>query len=115
MVDLNCPDMVLEIAPGANSTPVSLLRDLNAEFLSLPCLYGGVNPYEEVEVQYIDQCKFELRYYDRRFAKHIGNTFLEYKKYQIIFGKNVQNFVIRTAKNQQNLTVNDVTLSLIHI
>jgi len=60
---------VIHIAPGEGKTPVPLIKDLNAEELSFPTIYGGVPRSVNSNVTYTDIAKSELRRYDRRACR----------------------------------------------
>jgi hypothetical protein len=61
----------IRIAPGEGRIPVPLHRDLNAEVLSFPTIYGGVGRkfHPNVKVTYTDIAKSEIRRYDRRACR----------------------------------------------
>jgi hypothetical protein len=61
----------IRIAPGEGKIPVPLHRDLNAEVLSFPTIYGGVERkfHHNVKVTYTDIAKSEIRRYDRRACR----------------------------------------------
>lgn len=59
-----------KFAPGENSVPIPLNRDLDAERMSFPTIYGGQEMEKtDVRLSYTDIYKSELRRYDRRCAK----------------------------------------------
>jgi hypothetical protein len=61
----------IRIAPGEGKIPVPLHRDLNAEVLSFPTIYGGVERKfkNNVRITYTDIAKSEIRRYDRRACR----------------------------------------------
>jgi hypothetical protein len=61
----------IRIAPGEGKIPVPLHRDLNAEVLSFPTIYGGVERKfkKNVRISYTDIAKSEIRRYDRRACR----------------------------------------------
>ncbi len=64
--------MIRRIAPGEGKIPLSLLKDLDAEVLSFPRIYAGVQRQfkSDLKVTYTDICKSEARRYDRRACGH---------------------------------------------
>jgi hypothetical protein len=61
----------IRIAPGEGKIPVPLHRDLNAEVLSFPTIYGGVERKfkNSIRITYTDIAKSEIRRYDRRACR----------------------------------------------
>jgi hypothetical protein len=61
----------IRIAPGEGKIPVPIHRDLNAEVLSFPTIYGGVERKfkNSVRITYTDIAKSEIRRYDRRACR----------------------------------------------
>jgi hypothetical protein len=61
----------IRIAPGEGKVPVPLHRDLNAELLSFPTIYGGMQRKfkDNIRVSYTDIAKSEIRRYDRRACR----------------------------------------------
>ena len=78
---------ILSVAPGEGQRPLSIFKDLHAEYLAFPTLFCGQKRVENserfVSVYYSDICKWELRCVDRRVALHIPNMFYKMKKLQI--------------------------------
>ena len=69
------------IAPGERSTPIPLHRDINAEILSFPTIYGGKSRHfpSSIKVTFTDIAKSETRRYDRRACKP-SHLFWAFKK-----------------------------------
>lgn len=61
-------NQIVKIAPGEGRQPLSLLKDLHAEVLSFPSIYGGAERRfkEVIKVTYTDIAKSEARNHDRR-------------------------------------------------
>jgi hypothetical protein len=76
---------VIEMAPGENKIPLSLIRDEFCEELAYPKIYCGsarqVN--KSLKIPYSDIAKAELRNYDRRCAQDISNIFFKHRKIQM--------------------------------
>ena len=80
-------DLVFNIAPGQNSSPLSVFKDKYSEELCFPNIYMGSrrpeNKERTVPVYYSDICKSELRHSDRRAAMCVDNLFFKAKKLQM--------------------------------
>lgn len=101
--------MGLRIAPAEGNIPIPLHRDLNAELLSFPTIYGGVlRTFKKgVRVTYTDIAKSEIRRYDRRACKP---TKLLYS-FKRSFNEKVVNAVqicMRKKIGTRNVTVGNV-------
>lgn len=70
-----------------DSSPISVFKDINSEFLAFPTIYCGKtrpdNKDRVIPLHYSTLCKWELRNVDRRCATYIPNIFFKMKKLQI--------------------------------
>ena len=86
-VDFREFNEVLNVAPGEHSSPISLFKDVNSEFLAFPAIYCGQtrpdNKDRIIPLHYSTICKWELRNVDRRCATCVPNIFFKLKKLQI--------------------------------
>ena len=78
---------IYNVAPGEESTPLSIFRDQYSEELAYPGIFLGQTRPEERQrltpVHYSEICKSELRRSDRRSAMCIENIFFKTKKLQM--------------------------------
>jgi hypothetical protein len=79
--------LLLNVAPGADNTPMSIWSHPFVEELCFPSLFGGKvrqimsknRPDDDKrEVSYKEICKMELFNGDRRFARNIENLFFKF-------------------------------------
>lgn len=67
-----CDFRVICVAPGQDSSPISIFQDIYSEILSFPSIFCGKARTENTErigpLHYSDICKWELRNVDRRVA-----------------------------------------------
>lgn len=60
---------VLNVAPGEHSSPISVFKDINSEFLVFPTIYCGKTRLDNkdriIPLHYSTLCKWELRNVDR--------------------------------------------------
>lgn len=75
---------VLNVAPGEHSSPISVFKDINSEFLAFPTIYCDKTRPDNKDIiiplHYSTLCKWELRSVDRRCATSIPNIFFKMKK-----------------------------------
>jgi hypothetical protein len=80
-------DKTYSIAPGQDSSPLSIFKDINSEELAIPNIFCGkkrpTNEERKVPVHYSTIVKSELRHKDRRAARSIDNIFFKTKKLQM--------------------------------
>jgi hypothetical protein len=64
-------EMIVKIAPGEGKMPLSIIRDVHAEVLSFPTIYGGIQRTfkDGLKFTYTDIAKSEIRNADRRACK----------------------------------------------
>ena len=97
-------------APGEGQTPLALVRDADAEYLSFPTIFcGHRRSATKIPVYYSDICKYELRSVDRRVSQNIPNVFFKLKKLQTKqIGDKVSLAVRRCKSKGKSYTAEDV-------
>jgi hypothetical protein len=73
-------DTGITIAPGEGKTPISLLRDDDADVLSFPTIYCGKPREFKVPLKDAELKKCEIRNHDRRAAKNVPKLFMTFCK-----------------------------------
>jgi hypothetical protein len=97
---------IVRIAPGEGKTPLSLLRDLEAQVLSFPSIYGATSRQfkQGLKVSYTDIVKSEMRRYDRR-ACTTANLLYSCKVLQTHRVANAISLCLRKKRGGQNVNV----------
>jgi len=93
----------IRIAPAEGNIPIALHRDVNAEVLSFPKIYGGQLREFKDGVSYTDIAKSELRRYDRRACFPSKLLYSFKKSYN---EKVVQAIQVCLRKTSKNLNLN---------
>ena len=105
-------NQILCVAPGQESTPISLFQDIQSEILSFPTIFCGQprtdNSKRLVPLHFSAICKWELRNVDRRVATCIPNIFFKLKRLQIKQIRDKVSLAIRKCKTKgRTITVSD--------
>ena len=104
---------IYSYAPSEGQQPLSMFKDINAEYLAFPTIFcGRTRPHNSertIPVYYSQIVKWELRSHDRRVAMSIPNIFFKLKKKQIKEVIDKPNIALRrvTSKNN-NITAGDI-------
>lgn len=100
----------IRMAPGEKSTPLSILRDTDSDFLSFPKVLCGepIKPISDGKpVSYASVIKSLIRHFDRRAVRTDVLFYIDAKKLVQHLSSKL-NVVLRQSKNKQNLTTADV-------
>ncbi|CAF1065793.1 unnamed protein product [Brachionus calyciflorus] len=77
---LDMDELAIQIAPGKDFQPRSILYDNDCEELNFLKIYGGFKFQPTKRITYGARCKSELPRYDLRCAENITKLFYSYKK-----------------------------------
>lgn len=106
-------NQVLCVAPGQESSPISIFQDIYLEILSFPSIFCGKaraeNTERRVSLHYSDICKWELRNVDRRVALSIPNIFYKLKRLQIKQIRDKVSLAVRKCKTKgRSITAGEI-------
>lgn len=95
-------------APGEGKVPISLLKDIYAEYLSFSTLYGGRAPTLPPKTTYAAQCKYELRHYDSRFRRAVHNILYKVKRLTMVKLSSSIGIALRQGTRAGKITAKDL-------
>lgn len=102
--DLNELNVSVQYAPGEGKTPVGLLRDPLAEYLSFPSLYVGEEPNLPPKTTYAAQCKYEISHYDTRFSRATHNLLFKVQRLTMVKLCNAIGIAMRQGTRRGTVT-----------
>ena len=97
----------VRFAPAEGNRPLSLLRDEDAEYKSFPKTYCGYNPNFPANSTYSAQCKYKVRFHDRRFAR-VSLLFFMVSKLIVRKLSDAVNIALRKRRGQRDVNAGEL-------